>query len=312
MIVGRVVYAGSKLALSNQWKNTALWELCGVAGPVDVEDHCYVPMDRLLELPNIRYQELREGRPVLDFDAADAQMKLAHDLGFLAVCSYGGGVSGLNGYFQDRKQMQAAGFHEYSAFIKAIYTAIQDHASRRGWLPVYWNLADEPIGEDVKRAAENTAAYRQAFPQGPPFFTGASSFSGTNTNDPHFQLAKSLHIVDWNLHDQDGVKLLHAAGSEWAFYNGGTRWDNGVGAGGTGRCGGGGEDHRPVEAGSRRITIDKTEVGGRQARQGCAVRFARVVGRDGQRRLADREGPDDVRDRVVETPGATGEFRGST
>ena len=49
MIVGRVIYAGSKLALSNQWKNTALWELCGVAGPVDVEDHCYLPMDRLLE-----------------------------------------------------------------------------------------------------------------------------------------------------------------------------------------------------------------------------------------------------------------------
>jgi transposase len=49
MIVGRVVYAGSKLALSNQWKNTALWELCGVDGPVDVEAHCYLPMDRLLE-----------------------------------------------------------------------------------------------------------------------------------------------------------------------------------------------------------------------------------------------------------------------
>jgi hypothetical protein len=49
MIVGRVVYAGSKLALSNQWKNTALWELCGVDGPVDVEEHCYLPMDRLLE-----------------------------------------------------------------------------------------------------------------------------------------------------------------------------------------------------------------------------------------------------------------------
>jgi transposase len=49
MIVGRVVYAGSKLALSHQWKNTTLWELCGVEGPVDVEVHCYLPMDRLLE-----------------------------------------------------------------------------------------------------------------------------------------------------------------------------------------------------------------------------------------------------------------------
>jgi hypothetical protein len=49
MIAGRIVYAGSKLALTNQWKNSALWELCGVAGKVDVEDHCYRPMDRLLE-----------------------------------------------------------------------------------------------------------------------------------------------------------------------------------------------------------------------------------------------------------------------
>lgn len=49
MIVGRLVYSGSKLSLSNRWKDTALWELCGVEGRVDVEDHCYDPMDRLLE-----------------------------------------------------------------------------------------------------------------------------------------------------------------------------------------------------------------------------------------------------------------------
>ena len=46
MIVGRLVYAGSKLSLSHQWKNTALWELCGVEGPVDVDQHCYAAMDR--------------------------------------------------------------------------------------------------------------------------------------------------------------------------------------------------------------------------------------------------------------------------
>src|SRR6202045_5068520 len=49
MIVGRIVYAGSKLALANQWKNTALWELSDVEGKVDVDLHCYLPMDRLLE-----------------------------------------------------------------------------------------------------------------------------------------------------------------------------------------------------------------------------------------------------------------------
>lgn len=49
MIVGRIVYAGSKLSLSHQGQNTVLWELCGVEGKVDVDKHCYEVMDRLLE-----------------------------------------------------------------------------------------------------------------------------------------------------------------------------------------------------------------------------------------------------------------------
>ena len=49
MIVGRILYQGSKLSLSHQWKNSALWELCGTEGPVDVDEHCYAPLDRLLE-----------------------------------------------------------------------------------------------------------------------------------------------------------------------------------------------------------------------------------------------------------------------
>ena len=49
MVVGRVVYQGSKLSLCNQYENTCLWELCGIEGRPDVEDHCYDPMDRLLE-----------------------------------------------------------------------------------------------------------------------------------------------------------------------------------------------------------------------------------------------------------------------
>jgi hypothetical protein len=49
MVVGRLTYAGSKLSLSHLWPQTALWELCGVDGAVDVDRHCYEPMDRLLE-----------------------------------------------------------------------------------------------------------------------------------------------------------------------------------------------------------------------------------------------------------------------
>jgi len=49
MIAGRLVYSGSKLSLSHRWKDTALWEICGVDGAVDVDEHCYEPMDRLLQ-----------------------------------------------------------------------------------------------------------------------------------------------------------------------------------------------------------------------------------------------------------------------
>jgi transposase len=70
MIVGRLLYAGSKLSLSHQWKNTVLWELCGVSGPVDVEDHCYAAMDRLLDRQMaiqkaLAARHLRNGRLVL-------------------------------------------------------------------------------------------------------------------------------------------------------------------------------------------------------------------------------------------------------
>jgi hypothetical protein len=178
-------------------------------------------------IPTVYYRGFQNGGPVLDFHDADVQMQLARSLGFLAVCSYGSGVTGWNAYYQDTEQMKAAGFSDYSAFLKAIYTAVQNHADERGWLPTYWNLADEPLGDDLHRSIENAAAYRQAFPQGPPFFTGASSFGGSDRNDPHFQLAKTFHVVNWNLHDEAGVNLLHEAGGDWAFYNGGNRWTYG-------------------------------------------------------------------------------------
>jgi hypothetical protein len=49
LIVGRLVYAGSELALSHLSNRSALWELCGVRGRIDVDRDCYAVMDRLLD-----------------------------------------------------------------------------------------------------------------------------------------------------------------------------------------------------------------------------------------------------------------------
>jgi hypothetical protein len=179
-------------------------------------------------LPSISYQGFDKGKPVLDFASADASMRLLKELGFLAVSSYGGGVSGFNVYYQDTGAMSSAGFSDYSAFVKAIYSAIGEHARQQEWIPVYFNLADEPIGDDLTRAAENAEVYRRAFPKGPPYFTGASSFKGNDRQDPHFRLSRALHVVSWNDHDQPAVDLIHNAGGEWGFYNGGSRWTYGT------------------------------------------------------------------------------------
>jgi transposase len=102
MIVGRVLYAGSKLALSKQAANTALWELCGVAGPVDVEDHCYLPMDRLLERQpaiqrSLAQRHLQNGHLVL-YDITSTYFEGAYTESDLV----------LFGYNRDRK----AGFEQ--------------------------------------------------------------------------------------------------------------------------------------------------------------------------------------------------------
>jgi len=43
MIIGRILYQGSKLSLVNQYRDTALWELAGHEHGTrpDVEKHCY-------------------------------------------------------------------------------------------------------------------------------------------------------------------------------------------------------------------------------------------------------------------------------
>ncbi|MBI2300187.1 MAG: hypothetical protein HYU66_14790 [Armatimonadetes bacterium] len=179
-------------------------------------------------LPVVNYRGWKNGAPDLDFSVGDAQMQRLKAAGFnlpvVTYCQFGG----LNTYYKDEAAMKAAGFTDYSDFIRALFSAIQAHADAAGWLSVYWNLGDEPIGDDLTRSAENAEAYRKAFATGPPFFTAASSFSGDKADDPHFRLSKALHVADWNGHDEASVKLQHNAGSDWAFYNGGNRWTYGV------------------------------------------------------------------------------------
>lgn len=69
MVVGRLVYAGSKLALSHQSENSSLWDLVNI-GQVDVDKHCYKALDELLANQNsiqkkLAKKHLQDGHLVL-------------------------------------------------------------------------------------------------------------------------------------------------------------------------------------------------------------------------------------------------------
>jgi hypothetical protein len=179
-------------------------------------------------IPRIAYRGFANGAPVLDFSAADREMSDAKADGFLTVNSYGAGVTGLDAYQRDTAKMSAAGFKDYSAFVKAIYTDIERHARENGWLPVYWNLGDEPAGDGLRQAIENAEAYARAFPVGPPLFTAALSLAGRGASDPAFVLARTLGVPALGSFSEREIRLLRQSGGGWAFYNGGNRWTYGV------------------------------------------------------------------------------------
>src|SRR4030067_123834 len=49
MILGRLLYSGRKLSMRHRCKDSALCDLFVVGSEVDVDKHCYEPMDRLLQ-----------------------------------------------------------------------------------------------------------------------------------------------------------------------------------------------------------------------------------------------------------------------
>ena len=59
MIIGRIIYQGSKLALSRIHEISCLWEVCGVNDKeIDVNKHCYDAMDELLARQDLIQKKL--------------------------------------------------------------------------------------------------------------------------------------------------------------------------------------------------------------------------------------------------------------
>jgi hypothetical protein len=178
-------------------------------------------------IPTLRITGWRDGKPEIDFSRADREMAAARSAGFRMVVNYNGGLQGFDNYHIDEAAMKAAGFTRYPDFLRATLTVVAGHAKSANWLPMAWNLCDEPLGDAVAGSTENARAWRGALPPGVQT-TGATSVENPKPDDPHLALAKALTIPDLNMHDEASIKAIHDAGSDWAFYNGGSRWTFGT------------------------------------------------------------------------------------
>lgn len=179
-------------------------------------------------IPTLRIRGWKDRKPDIDFTQADVEMADARSLGFKSlVVNYNGGIQGFDNYFIDEIAMHNAGFTSYTDFLRAVLAEVADHAKAAEWLPVAYNLCDEPIGDVVGRAAANAQAWRDAAPAS-LMTTGATSIESPKGDDPHLPLVRALKIADLNGHDAGAIEAIRAAGNDWAFYNDGNRWTFGT------------------------------------------------------------------------------------
>jgi len=102
MIIGRIIYQGSKLSLVNTYKDTFLWKLCGheLSERPNVNTDCYLTMDMLLERKSkiekkLAKQHLSDGQMIL-YDMTNTWLEGKYDNSEIA--SYGKSKGGKKGY----------------------------------------------------------------------------------------------------------------------------------------------------------------------------------------------------------------------
>ena len=121
--------------------------------------------------------------------------------------------------------MSSAGFKDYTAFIRAVYGAVQKHADGQRLDAGLLQPGRRADGRRPGPLGRERRGLSPRVPQGAALLHGGQQFcrqrpAGSRTCG----WARPCTSVSWNLHDEASVKLLHESGSDWAFYNGGNRW----------------------------------------------------------------------------------------
>ena len=185
-------------------------------------------------VPSIKVKAA-DGKVAFDFTEADKQMEMIRAKGFRHMISAYGSDAEMGyslkgqGDGVDAAAATGAGFADFDSFLKAIWLPIDQHAKEKNWVPVAYNLCDEPGGERIKRAVLTALAHRKIPGLERTLFMGETSMRGANPKEveSHGELVKALQIPTLAFHDEAAIKLIKDAGGRFGYYNDGYRNDEG-------------------------------------------------------------------------------------
>ncbi|HSI37254.1 MAG TPA: hypothetical protein VK986_26945 [Tepidisphaeraceae bacterium] len=177
------------------------------------------------------------GKPVLDFAAVDKFMALAREAGFTKpLIAYGGpgGIEGLHGSYVvgevGRNWEQKLG-KPFGQILGEVWAAHRDHAKAANWLPVLYEMTDEPR---VLKQAQDQVELMKLYREHAPWVDIGGSYSVEWHKKTPFDLAvvdifKTLNWSSLNLHTQDDLDMGKQLGKGIHIYNQGrTRYSFGA------------------------------------------------------------------------------------
>jgi len=180
--------------------------------------------------PNVRYDGLdADGKPKLDYAAADQYFRIAREVGFTREFSSYGGPGMVEGLHDSQsigetgRNAAAKAGKTFPELLKIVWADVKTHAEREKWPPIAYGMIDEPrVMDQAKKLVELLSAYREAV----PFVKAGGSYSIHWNEDPFEKTVQDIFkTAVWsalNEHKQADFDKAKEFGRELYIYNQGT------------------------------------------------------------------------------------------
>jgi hypothetical protein len=181
--------------------------------------------------PNIPFKGLDPaGKPILDFTAVDRFMKLAREAGFTKrLDGYGGpglvlGLHESHAVGETGRAWEKKTGKPFPELLKIVWSAVRDHAKEANWLPILYEMTDEPR---VLAQAQSQLELMRLYREHVPFVNIGGSYSVRWDGKTPFDLAvqeifKTLAWSSLNLHTQADLDKAKDLGKAIHIYNQGS------------------------------------------------------------------------------------------